>query len=147
MKSLLLSLAFISILLANCSKKIAVSENTSINPETTKQVLEHHWNAFKANDLEATMADYTEASVLITPDKTYKGLAEIRENFVNAFAAFPKDSTTMKLQKSIVQQDVGYIIWDAVTPKFKLSYATDTFIIQNGKIVRQTYAGVAGPLE
>lgn len=147
MKSFLLSLAFISLLLTNCSKKITTTENASINPETTKQVLEHHWNAFKANDLEGTMADYTEESVLITPDKTYKGLAEIRENFVSAFAAFPKDSTTMRLQKSIVQQDVGYIIWNAVTPKFKLSYATDTFIIHNGKIVRQTYAGVAGPLE
>ena len=147
MKSLLLSLGLFALLLTNCSEKNAASENTSINPETTKQVLEHHWDAFKANDLEGTMADYTEESVLITPDKTFKGLAEIRENFVNAFAAFPKDSTTMQLQKSIVQQDVGYIIWDAVTPKFKLSYATDTFIIQNGKIVRQTYAGVAGPLE
>jgi hypothetical protein len=93
------------------------------------------------------MVDYTEQSVLITPDKTYKGLAEIRENFVKAFAAFPKDSTMMTLNKSIVQQDVGYILWEATTPKFKLSFATDTFIIQGGKIVRQTYAGVAGPLE
>jgi hypothetical protein len=146
MKSFLF-LTFISLLLTNCSTKIAATENASINSETTKQVLEHHWNTFKANDLEGTMADYTEESILITPDKTYKGLAEIRENFVSAFAAFPKDSATMQLQKSIVQQDVGYIIWSAVTPKFKLSYATDTFIIHNGKIVRQTYAGVADPLE
>src|SRR5688572_22203169 len=102
MKSFLLSLALISLLLTNCSKKITATDNASINPETTKQVLEHHWNAFKANDLEGTMADYTEESVLITPDKTYKGLAEIRENFVSAFAAFPKDSTTMQLQKSLV---------------------------------------------
>lgn len=147
MKTFLLSLSLMAILLGSCSEKKVATENASINPETTKQVLEHHWNAFKANDLEGTMADYTEESVLITPDKTYKGLAEISENFVSAFAAFPKDSTTMQLQKSIVQQDVGYIIWSAVTPKFKLSYATDTFIIHNGKIVRQTYAGVAGPLE
>jgi hypothetical protein len=147
MKTLSLLLTLIVIFLASCSEKKVAAENTSINPETTKQVLEHHWDAFKANDLEGTMADYTEESVLITPDKTYKGLAEIRENFVNAFTAFPKDSTTMQLQKSIVQQDVGYIIWDAVTPKFKLSFGTDTFVIQNGKIVRQTYAGVAGPLE
>ena len=92
------------------------------------------------------MADYTEASILITPDKTYKGLAEIRENFVQAFALFPKDSATLILDKSIVQQDVGYIIWQATTPKFKLTYGTDTFIIQNGKIVRQTFAGVVAPL-
>ena len=83
---------------------------------------------------------------LITPDKTYKGLAEIRENFVNAFAAFPKDSSTLQLDKSLAVQDVGYIIWKATTPKFKLSFGTDTFIVQNGKIIRQTYAGVVAPL-
>jgi hypothetical protein len=52
----------------------------------------------------------------------------------------------MILDKSIVQQDVGYIIWQATAPKFKLTFGTDTFIIQNEKIVRQTYAGVAAPL-
>jgi hypothetical protein len=92
------------------------------------------------------MADYTEESVLITPDKTYNGLAEIRENFVSAFAAFPKDSAVLQLDKSVVVNDVGYILWQATTPKFKLSFATDTFIIRNGKIIRQTYAGVASPL-
>ena len=132
--------------LVSCSEKKAIDEQTSINQDSTKQVLEHHWTTFSSNDLEGTMADYTEESILITPDRTYKGLAEIRENFVNAFAAFPKDSTTMQLEKSIVQQDVGYIIWTATAPKFKLTYGTDTFIIQNSKIIRQTYAGVAAPL-
>ncbi len=92
------------------------------------------------------MEDYTEESVLITPDRTYKGLQEIRENFVNAFLAFPKDSATLQLNKSVVIKDVGYILWQATTPTFKLDYATDTFIIQNGKIVRQTYAGLASSM-
>jgi SnoaL-like domain len=129
-----------------CEMKKTVSTPRASTEEKTKEVLEHHWKTFQANDLEGTMADYTEESFLITPDRTYKGLDEIRENFVNAFAAFPKDSTTMQLDKSIVQQDVGYIIWQATTPTFRLTYGTDTFIIQNGKIIRQTYAGVASPL-
>lgn len=143
------SFLFLTLLLIvfGCSENKTASTSTSIGEEITAQVLDHHWKTFQANDLNGTMADYTEESILITPDKTYKGLKEIRENFVSAFSAFPKDSTTMQLHKSIVQKDVGYIIWEATTPKFKLSYATDTFIIQNGKIIRQTYAGVAGPLE
>ncbi len=141
-----LSLLLILLLAANCSQKSAAPGTLSISQESTQQVLDHHWKTFKANDLEGTMADYTEESILITPDKTYKGLAEIRENFVNAFVAFPKDSSTLQLDKSVAQQDVGYIIWQATTPKFKLSFATDTFIIQNGKIIRQTYAGVASSL-
>ena len=113
-----------------------------INEEKTREVLDHHWVAFKANDLEGTMEDYTEESVLITPNATYSGLAEIRENFVNAFKAFPKDSSTLTLDKTVVNKDVGYIIWKAQAPTFNLSFGTDTFIIRDGKIIRQTYAGV-----
>lgn len=140
------SLLFAVLTVASCEVKTKATVTSAPSEEKTKEVLEHHWETFKANDLEGTMADYTEESVLITPDKTYKGLKEIRENFVNAFAAFPTDSTTVQLDKSVVQQDVGYIIWQATTPKFKITYGTDTFIIQNGKIIRQTYAGVVTPL-
>lgn len=133
------------LLIAGCISQPASTPENPVNEEQTKQVLQHHWDTFQANDLEGTMADYTEESTLITPDRTYRGLAEIRENFVGAFAAFPKDSSTLKLNKTVVSQDVGYIIWEASAPKFNLTYGTDTFIIKNGKIVRQTYAGVAAP--
>jgi hypothetical protein len=128
-----------------CEVKTNAVVSTAPSEEKTKEVLDHHWTAFQANDLEATMVDYTEESVLITPDKTYKGLTEIRENFVFAFSLFPKDSTTFQLDKQIVNQDVGYIIWQATSPKVKITFGTDTFIIRDGKIVRQTYAGVAAP--
>jgi hypothetical protein len=114
----------------------------SISEVQTKEVLDHHWAAFKNNDLEETMKDYSDESVLVTPDATYRGLDEIRNNFVNAFKAFPKGSSTFNLDKSIVVKDIGYILWNSKTPDFNLSYATDTFIIRDGKIVRQTFAGV-----
>jgi hypothetical protein len=113
-----------------------------ISEDKTKEVLDHHWEAFIQNDMEAVMADYTEESVLITPDKTYKGLDEIRTNFENAFKAFPQDQTAFQLNKSVVEGDVAYILWQAKTPSFNLSYATDTFVIRGGKIISQTYAGV-----
>jgi len=136
------SLLLFTAILCACAEQKSAVVVSPISEEKTKEVLDHHWKAFQQNDLEETMKDYTEESVLITPDVTYKGLVEIRENFVNAFAAFPKDSTTMTLSKSIVVSDVGYIIWNAKTPKFELPFGTDTFIIHDGKIVRQTYAGV-----
>ena len=132
-------------LAVGCEVKTNVSVNSGIDEAKTKEVLDHHWATFQSNDLDGVMADYTDESVLITPDRTFKGLTEIRENFVGAFSAFPKDSTTMKLHKSVVTQDVAYIIWEAAGPKVKISYGTDTFIIRDGKIVRQTYAGVAAP--
>lgn len=118
-------------------------EQASIDEAITQQVLDHHWQTFRDNDLEGVMADYTEESILVTPDKTFRGLQEITENFKGAFAAFPKDSTEMTLKQSEVVGDIGYIIWSAKTPAFTLSFGTDTFIIRDGKIIRQTYAGVA----
>jgi len=132
-------------LATSCAPKTSTVATSGANEQKTQEVLDHHWKAFQANDLEATMADYSEESVLITPDKTFKGLAEIQENFVFAFSLFPKGSTTFKLDKSVVNQDVGYIIWQATSPKIKITFGTDTFIIRDGKIVRQTYAGVAAP--
>ena len=131
------------LLFTSCNVKVNENSGEQISEEKTKAVLDHHWEAFQANDLEGTMEDYTEESVLITPNGTYKGLDQIRENFVAAFNMFPTDSSSLKLTKSLVVQDVGYILWQAQTPAFNLSYATDTFIIRNGKIIRQTYAGVA----
>lgn len=125
------------------AESAAEHTDADIDEQTTKDVLDHHWVAFKANDLEETMKDYTEESVLITPNATYNGLDEIRNNFIEAFKLFPKDSSTFTLDKSVVVKDVGYILWQSKTPAFNLSYATDTFIIRNGKIIRQTYAGVA----
>ncbi|MEO5999380.1 MAG: nuclear transport factor 2 family protein [Chitinophagaceae bacterium] len=118
----------------------------SINEDKTKQVLAHHWDAFNQNNMDEVMADYTEESVLITPDATFKGLAQIRKNFEDAYGKFPKDKTVFTLNKQVIDRDVAYILWQAKTPTFNLTFATDTFIIRNGKIIRQTYAGVASAL-
>ena len=65
-----------------------------INEESTREVLDHHWEAFVNNDLNAVMEDYTEESILILPDKTHKGLDEIREVFIGAFESYPREKTS-----------------------------------------------------
>ncbi|QNF35417.1 nuclear transport factor 2 family protein [Adhaeribacter swui] len=137
----------------SASQEKAISESqqpvkaSEIDEAKTKQVLDHHWQAFIQNNMEEVMADYTEESVLITPDRTYKELEEIRENFKNAYQTFAQERTTFKLNKSVIVRDIGYILWQAKTPTLDLTYASDTFIIQNGKIISQTYAGVAHALK
>lgn len=134
-----------AVIATSCEVKTNVAVSSRPDEAKTKEVLDHHWATFQANDLEGVMADYTEESILITPDKTFKGLAEIRENFKVAFSLFPKDSTTMQLNKSVISQDVAYIIWSADAPKLDISFGTDTFIVSDGKIIRQTYAGMVAP--
>ena len=124
---------------------IAPSPSLNYDEQTTQKVLDHHFKAFVENDLQEVMADYTEESILITPDRTYRGLAEIRENFVNAYAALPKDSTKVTLLKDLSVKDVGYIIWEADAPKFDFKHCSDSFIIHDGIIIRQTFMGVVTP--
>lgn len=136
MKNPLIAIFIALLIVTGCSS------DHSINEAQTQSVLDHHWETFINNDLEGVMEDYSEESILITPNGTYRGLEEIRGNFINAFKAFPTQQATLTLTESLAVKDVGYILWEADTPAFILSYATDTFIIRNGKIIRQTFAGV-----
>jgi hypothetical protein len=137
------SIVAFALIAAACSPE---AKKSPVDEAMTKEVLDHHLQTFQQNDLDGVMADYTEESILITPDRTYKGLAEIRENFVQAYEALPKNGTTMTVTKSVVIRDVAYIVWKAVTPTYEFKYATDTFIIVNGKIISQTYAGDVVPV-
>ncbi len=131
------------LMLASCTTEPPqqAEQPEQYDEETTEAVLQHHWEAFKAHDMEEVMADYTEESLLITPDTTWKGLDAIRENFRRAFAGNLEDKTFV-LKKSVVEQDIGYILWQVSTPSAELIFATDTFVIRDGKIIRQTYGGV-----
>lgn len=103
----------------------------------TEAVLLRHLQAATAG-VDAVMADYTESSVVITPDGTYRGLAEIREYFTTllegAFRGFIK---SFKMIRQDVAGDVAFIVWDA-PPWFH--HATDTFVIGNDKILVQTFS-------
>jgi hypothetical protein len=116
-----------------------------IDEHQTSGVVNHHWKTFVGNDLEGTLADYTEDSVLITPKRTYKGLNEIRDNFISAFKHFPKDSSKLQLHMTVINRDIGYIIWEGTGPTSRLTFGTDTFVVRHGKIVSQTFGGVSDP--
>ena len=143
----ILNIVYLAAILIACNgpevrESDAQKNDVTISEEKTKEIVSHHLEAFKDNDLEEIMKDYTEESVFIAPDATYTGLEQIRTSYENVFKAFPKDSMTFTLEKTVVTQDVGYILWKAKTPAVTVSYGTDTFIIRDGKIIRQTFAGV-----
>ena len=84
------------------------------------------------------MQDFTEESVVITPDATFRSLAEIRTFFTAFVAGLPEgiwDAFTMKRQE--VTGELAYVLWEA---KPWVPLGTDTFVVRNGKIVFQTFA-------
>ena len=104
---------------------------------STQATLDHHLQAM-GEGIDALMQDYTEDSVVITPDATLRGLAEIRAFGTAFLEALPAGFwDTFKINRTEVAGEVAYILWEA-KPSFPLG--TDTYVVRDGKIVYQTFA-------
>lgn len=109
---------------------------------STETVLNHHLQAFSAGDVDETLKDYTEDSVLIVPDTTLKGLDSIRAAFSNFFGGLFKPGTyNFTMDRTEVVGEVAYIVWHSVNQGADVKLGTDTFVIRDGKIAVQTFAG------
>lgn len=113
---------------------------------STADVLHHHLAAFGSGDTEEVLADYTEASVLITPQGTIKGLAGLREAFDGFFTGlFVPGTYTFTLDGESTEGDVAMIWWHATCEDAEIPFATDTLLVEDGKIAAQTFAAVINP--
>jgi ketosteroid isomerase-like protein len=115
-------------------------KETTLN-DASRNIIMHHLGSFQDNDLEAVISDYTNESVLITQDATYKAPEEIKDFFAALMIHFPKQKSSFELDKVVVNNELVYIVWHANTPSLDVSLGTDTFIIRDGKIYQQTFAG------
>lgn len=107
---------------------------------STQATLAHHLQAI-AEGADAVMQDYTEDSVLFTPEGPIKGLAGIRSFYESFLASSPPELIqALRLIRQDVDGEVAYILWNA-EPFIPL--ATDTFLIRNGKILAQSFAVLA----
>jgi hypothetical protein len=113
---------------------------TGARKASTETVLRSHLRAATIG-VDAIMEDYTDDSVLVTHDATYRGPAEIRGFFDALWRELPAGffGTIEMIRQEIVGED-AYIVWAG---KPIISRATDTFVVRNGKIVFQTFTAVA----
>ena len=107
----------------------------------TKAIVINHMDSFYNNDIEALMSDYTEESIIITLEQTFKGLKEIRLFISKLISFFPKGKTILILDKISIENNLGYIVWHAKTPSLDIPLGSGTFIFKKGKIFQQTFVG------
>jgi hypothetical protein len=105
----------------------------------TEETLLKHLQAFGSGDVDAIMADYDEAAVFIMPNGPLRGKDEIRLLFESLVADLPPGST-LEVSEQIVEGEIAYIVWSGESEMLKVPFATDTFIVRDGKIVAQTLA-------
>src|SRR5258707_15495408 len=87
------------------------------------------------------MADYPDASRFFPPDGLLRGSKAIRRFFAVLFEEFEKPGMSFELLRQEISGDTAYIVWTAETADNRFEVGTDTFIVQNGKIVTKLLRG------
>ncbi len=112
---------------------------------STQQVLDHHLQAFGAGDLDGILEDFTDGSIIITPDGVRRSRDEMSAFFSTLFADFAKPGMSFSMDQQVVDGEIAYIRWSAETADNVYELGTDTFLIRDGKIVTQTFAAKTTP--
>lgn len=112
---------------------------------STSDVLDRHLNSFFKYDVAGILADYSSDAVLFTPAGPLKGPAAIKPLFQSLVSEFAKPGSAFTMQHRSVDGDHGYILWTAETADNSYEFATDTFVVRNGKIVVQSFAARVRP--
>ncbi len=114
-------------------------------PATTQQILDHHLKCFGEGDLDGILEDYTDASLLFTPDGILRGPSGMRPLFEAFFAEFAKPGASFDMKYQSVEGETAYIVWAAETADNVYELGTDTFTVRDGKIVAQSFAAKVVP--
>ncbi|MBC8281373.1 MAG: nuclear transport factor 2 family protein [Chloroflexi bacterium] len=108
----------------------------------TEATLNHHIESVGTKDIDAIMQDYSDDSVLVTPDVSIEGLDGIR-GFFEAFlpGLTAEIMANFAVDRAAIHDELAYIVWNAGDA---LPLGTDTFIVRNSKIRFQTFAAYMG---
>jgi hypothetical protein len=108
---------------------------------STESVVQHHLQAVIERNLVNLLYNYSDASIFITPDAIFFGAEEIGNFYSALFANLPEGfNEKLQLNKMEVTGELAYLIWDS-KPWFP--FASDTFVVRDGKIAYHTYASPA----
>ncbi|NQV22687.1 MAG: nuclear transport factor 2 family protein [Rhodospirillales bacterium] len=106
----------------------------------TKKVLDEHLAAFGSGNVDAILSHYAPGAVIMVPGSVKRGHAEIRAMFDGLVKEFGEPGVTFEMVNSDVDGETALIVWKAETGKAIYEMGTDTFIVRDGMIVKQTLA-------
>lgn len=115
------------------------TESPDARTSATETVVRNHLQAFlEQQGVDAIMRDYHESARFYSEARIYRGKSEIRRFFAEFIEALPEAGIDRFALRSLwVHGNVAYITWSVGS---EIPLGTDTFVVDNGKIVSQTYA-------
>ena len=112
---------------------------------STSDVLDRHLKAFADFDLDGILADYAADAILFTPKGPLKGPTAVKPLFQALFSEFRKPGSSFAMQHKWIEGDYAYILWTGESGDNTYEYATDTFVVRDGRIVAQSFAAKTRP--
>ncbi len=112
---------------------------------STSDVLDRHLKSFAEYDVDGLLADYSSDAVLFVPSGPLKGPDAIKPLFQALVSEFAKPGSSFTMQQRSIDGDHAYIVWTAETADSSYEFATDTFVVRNGKIIAQSFAAKIEP--
>lgn len=74
------------------------------------------------------------------PEGAFRGIDAIRPLFQAMIAEFGKPGSAFSMKQQFVEGEHAYIVWTAETVDNVYEFATDTFVVRDGKILAQSFA-------
>jgi ketosteroid isomerase-like protein len=112
---------------------------------STNDVLDRHLKCFAEYDLAGVLADYASDAVLFVPTGALRGPGAIEPLLEALVSEFAKPGSWFTMQQRCVEGEYAYIVWTAETADSCYEFASDTFVVRNGKIVAQSFAAKIKP--
>ena len=113
--------------------------------DSTSDVLDRHLKSFAEHDIDGIVGDYSSDAVLFAPGGPLKGPKAIKPLFESLISEFAKPGSSFTMLQRCVDGEHAYIVWTAETGDNSYEFATDTFVVRDGKIVAQSFAAKIKP--
>jgi len=116
----------------------------AVSQIATETVVRNHLIAFvEQKPVGVIVGDYADDAVFCTEARIYRGKQEIHGFFEDFIASLPAHAVSRFTLRSLqVDRNIAYITWQVGND---VPLGTDTFVVDNGKIVSQTFAMYAVP--
>ncbi|MFK7799309.1 MAG: nuclear transport factor 2 family protein [Aureispira sp.] len=104
---------------------------------TTFQTL---FEAFSTGNVDKILSLYTNKSVIVNANNTYRGLEEIKTYFEFTMGQMSQEGLAFQPGITKFEGNVAYSTWSADTPDKNHLEACETYYIQDSKILAHTIA-------
>lgn len=109
---------------------------------TTEEVVRHHCRVLAEGDVPATVSDYAPDAYIFTPGGVVQGHEAITKFFEASVAGCMPPDAEQEFTKMEFKGELGQIVWKGESRFCSIPFGTDTFVVRDGFIVMQTFAGI-----